>query len=122
MWHLVGKASWGWSRDSLAWWSWFGGVVGWCSSWCSAAATGEPLDGSSNHLHGAEQKVSFKGAVRNSLAFSVTVCACSSPCMMSGVGSVLLGLVYRIVVNISFPFAPCRKSFQFFDFASCMAL
>ena len=42
----------------LVWWG--GGVVGWCSSWCSAAATGEPLDGSSNRFHGAEQKVSFK--------------------------------------------------------------
>src|SRR5437588_10490425 len=61
MWHLVGKVSWGGSRDCLAWWFWFGGVVGWCSSWCSATATGEPLDGSSNRLHGAEQKVSFKG-------------------------------------------------------------
>src|SRR5437588_6606338 len=60
MWHLVGKASWGGSQDCLAWWFWFGGVVGWCS-WCSAAATGEPLDGSSNRLHEAEQKVSFKG-------------------------------------------------------------
>src|SRR5205085_1517555 len=63
-----------------------------------------------------------KRAVRNNLAFSAKVCARSSPCMMSGVGTVLLGLVYRIAVNISFPFAPCRKSFQFFDFASRMAL
>ena len=35
---------------------------------------------------------------------------------MSGVGSVLLGLVYRMAVKISLPRAPCRKLFQFFDF------
>ena len=42
--------------------------------------------------------------------------------MISGVGSVLLGLVYRIAVKISLPHAPWRKLFQFFDFASRTAL
>ena len=47
----------------IVWHGGFGlvGWYGWCSSWCSTMATGEPLDGSSNRLHGAEQKVSFKG-------------------------------------------------------------
>src|SRR5437588_744649 len=40
----------------VGWW-----VLGWCSSWCSAAVPEEPLDEFSNRLHRAEQKVSFKG-------------------------------------------------------------
>ena len=41
---------------------------------------------------------------------------------MSGVGSVLLGLVYRMAVKISLPRAPWRKLFQFFAFATRTAL
>ena len=41
---------------------------------------------------------------------------------MSGLGSVLLGLVYRMAMKISLPRAPWRKLFQFFAFALRTAL
>ena len=63
-----------------------------------------------------------KSVFRNSLAFSVNVFAVSSWRVISGVGSVLLGLVYLMAVNISLPRAPWRKLFQFFDFVSRTAL
>ena len=63
-----------------------------------------------------------KSALRKSLAFSANVFAVTSCRVMSGVGSVLLGLVYRMAVKISLPRAPWRKLFQFFDFASRTAL
>ena len=63
-----------------------------------------------------------KSVFRNNLAFSVKGFAVSSSRVISGVGSVLLGLVYRIAVKMSLPRAPCRKLFQFFDFASGTAL
>ena len=59
---------------------------------------------------------------RNSYAFSINVFAVSSWRVMSGVGSVLLGLVYCMAVKISLPRAPWRKLFQFFAFASRTAL
>ena len=63
-----------------------------------------------------------KSVFRNSFAFSANVFAVSSWRVMSGVGSVLLDLVYHMAVKISLPRAPCRKLFQFFDFASRTAL
>ena len=63
-----------------------------------------------------------KSVFQNSLAFSVNVFAVSSWRVISGVGSVLLGLVYPMAVKISLPRAPWRKLFQFFDFASRTAL
>ena len=57
-----------------------------------------------------------------SLAFSVNIFAVSSWRVMLGVGSVLLGLVYRMAVKIPFPHAPWRKLFQFFAVASRTAL
>ena len=63
-----------------------------------------------------------KSALRKSLAFSANVFAVTSCWVMSGVGSVLLGLVYRMGVKISFPRAPWRKLFQFINSASWTAL
>ena len=61
-------------------------------------------------------------ALRKSLALSLNVDAVLLSRMISGVGSVRLGFVYRIAVKMSFPLAPSRKLFQFFDFASRMLL
>ena len=47
-----------------------------------------------------------KRVFRKSLAFSLNVFAVSSWRVMSGVGSVLLGLVYRMAVKFSLPRAP----------------
>src|SRR5437588_9068733 len=91
-------------------------------SFCVSLGHGSRRVGGSSSLPISAVGGLGKRIVRNNLSFSAKVCAHSFPCMMSGVGSVLLGLVYHIAVNMSFPFAPCRKSFQFFDFASCMAL
>ena len=63
-----------------------------------------------------------KSVFQNSHAFSVNVFAVSSWRVMSGVGSVLLGLVYRMAVKLSLPRAPWRKLFQLFDFALRTAL
>ena len=59
-----------------------------------------------------------QSVLRKSLAFSANVFAVTSSRVMSGVGSALLGLVYRMAAKISLPRAPWRKLFQFSDFAS----
>ena len=93
-------------------------------SLCVARGHGKRLVGMVGFGSGSRLAVGGggKSAFWKSLAFFAKVFAVTSCRVISGVGSVLLGLVYRMAVKISLPRAPWRKLFQFFDFVSRTAL